>query len=66
MSESVKTICSNCGGTVWTERLIEHWRDYCPGSGERPAKAEPDDLLSVVWFQIDQIIRNTGFDRRTA
>lgn len=62
----VKTVCVTCGGTVWTERLIEHWRSFCPGDGERPARPEPDGLLEAAWFQIDEIIRKTGFDRRDA
>ena len=65
MDETMRTVCATCGGTVWTERLIEHWRDFCDGK-QRPATREPDTLLEVVWFQIDQIIRNTGFDRRAA
>ncbi len=52
----MKTICATCGGTVWTERLIEHWRDYCPGSSP--------PLLDTAWDQINEIVVATGFDQR--
>lgn len=65
------TVCAHCGRKVWTERLLEHWRMFCPDT-ERPigharlaeAIAQPEPpLLERVWEQIEDIFVETGFVR---
>lgn len=53
-NRAAMTVCGLCGGEVWTERLIEHWRDSCPKTRPQPS------LLDTTWSQIDEIVEREG------